>query len=691
MFEALLFISVFAYLVAFTMQISTLRKRDTHGSLDLLFSLSFLVILTSGSAYLGIHTMLIISLTIVFFIILQFFKNTKIKSIKPSLDMLYFYFTFFIFYFLFGATSSFVQKLYVNPDPYGYATVIGATDRYGSFPNLIIKGFKQMTGSDFSFNIDWSDPSQVANKIAPWSTPDASLKYGIGNGIYLHNGLSYLLRPLVHIGRINETFVFGWKFFTILSSALLLSLILKFIISFIKLNQNKDDLNLLSKSRSYLFLKIIVGFVLIILTLNSRWLPVFIIEGFGNQILSYAMCIGVLVWLVELNENMNNLKNIYARSSEFLILPTALFFVYAQQLPFQFLCLIAGVICIEKFNFRLIRNKILYIVPGLGLTLFFLLKIPIVSTALSALNSSGGGGSTHLGVLPLYKVSGLLPDLNFGLSASQDNFGKYLQTQKLWPNSGYSGTGWMLVGQGYDIYIRPLFLVWIEIVLFIFLLIFLNLLSRKRIVLGLTFLLSQLFILQSYYLYTHTGNYIIKNPDNSFNDYVWVRLLAFLSIFIWIQILLVVSMLYLKYFKIVTNKFKKFSLPIVILMLFTWSMTNTYQIANQADKYSQATIIFKDCPKWLKSKEPNYFLTNNIFPELLITLCPVDIRFISDQFTAVHKADNKTHDVTQIVYSPDTRKWEINRIGTLLLNKDLQSPCDLRCLMNSGMFTRITQ
>jgi hypothetical protein len=135
------------------MQISTLRKRDTHGSLDLLFSLSFLVILTSGSAYLGIHTMLTISLTIVFFIILQFFKNTKIKSIKPSLDMLYFYFTFFIFYFLFGATSSFVQKLYVNPDPYGYATVIGATDRYGSFPNLIIKGFKQMTGSDFSFNI----------------------------------------------------------------------------------------------------------------------------------------------------------------------------------------------------------------------------------------------------------------------------------------------------------------------------------------------------------------------------------------------------------------------------------------------------------------------------------------------------------------------------------------------------------
>ena len=150
-------------------------------------------------------------------------------------------------------------------------------------------------------------------------------------------------------------------------------------------------------------------------------------------------------------------------------------------------------------------------------------------------------------------------------------------------------------------------------------------------------------------------------------------------------------MLYLKYFKIVTNKFKKFSLPIIILMLFTWSMTNTYQIANQANKYSQATIIFKDCPKWLKSKEPNYFLTNNIFPELLITLCPVDIRFISDQFTAVHKADNKTHDVTQIVYSPDTRKWEINRIGTLLLNKDLQSPCDLRCLMNSGMFTRITQ
>jgi hypothetical protein len=250
MFGLLIFGGVFAYLIVFSIQIATLRKRDNYGSLDLLLSISFLVISTSTSAYLGINTILVISLTIILFLILQLFKTTKISKLKANSDMLYFYFIFFIFYVLFGSTSNFIQKLYVNPDPYGYATVIGATDRFGSFPNLI-REFKQMTGSDFSFNINWNDPSQVANKIAPWNTPDASLKYGIGNGMYLHNGLSYLLRPLVNLDKINETFVMGWKFFTIFSSALLLSLIFKLVISFAYSRKAKDSQILFKESKSF--------------------------------------------------------------------------------------------------------------------------------------------------------------------------------------------------------------------------------------------------------------------------------------------------------------------------------------------------------------------------------------------------------------------------------------------------------
>jgi len=145
---------------------------------------------------------------------------------------------------------------------------------------------------------------------------------------------------------------------------------------------------------------------------------------------------------------------------------------------------------------------------------------------------------------------------------------------------------------------------------------------------------------------------------------------------------------YSKYFKTFGNRLKIICSTTIITVFSIWSITNTYQISHKVNSYSQDTKIFEKCPDWLKPNEPNYFLTNNIFPELLITLCPVDIRFISDQFTVFHKADNKSHDVTQIVYSPNTKKWEMKRIGKLFLNKDLQSPCDFNCLIKSEMFTK---
>ena len=95
----------------------------------------------------------------------------------------------------------------------------------------------------------------------------------------------------------------------------------------------------------------------------------------------------------------------------------------------------------------------------------------------------------------------------------------------------------------------------------------------------------------------------------------------------------------------------------------------------------------KNCPKWFISDAPNYVISNNMFPQVLITLCPTDIRFISDSFSVLHKADGKVHDVTAIKYYPDVKKWEVSKIGSINFVKDIQSPCNVECLVSTGMFT----
>jgi hypothetical protein len=689
-FIGITFFAIFIHIIS--LQIAKIKYKTVITSFDYLVSLSFLVFITSVGSWTGLNLQLLLTVSIISVLLLQIKKSTRIQIVRPSLDLIFFYVTFTIFQIIFGFSSNFSQKLYVNPDPFGYASVTGSVNRFNSFPDLL-KQFKSFTGTDFAYNLNWDDPSQFTKISSPWLIPDAGIKYGIGNGFYLHNGFSFLLRPLTQGSSLIDNFVIGWKFLTIFSAALLLSLILKSaltIFSKITLNDSNDKLlnhgNRLEKLLHLFYL----GSILLILSLNSRWYSVYIFEGFGNQILSYAICIGTFIQIATFKEMKKCSKNIFLFIIELSLLFVTQFFVYAQQIPFQIICLIAGII--YSYNILKLFKKLHIVLPLLFATIILIINIPIVKVAFEALSSSGGGGATHLGVLTKLKTVGILPDNNFQINSVVDSNGKNLFIDLLWPNSHANGLGWNLRGQGYTPLIESITSVWVHLIISLILIIYLIFFINKKMVLLFSILILPLLFLEIYYLFTHTGRFLINNPNNFFNDYIWMRLNAYSSIYFWLLIICLFKIYFIdakSQFKFKQSRSKKYGFISIILSCFLlWSIFNTFTVSKKVDSFSVTTKkIVNDCPSWFKSDGPNYVISNNMFPEVLITLCQADIRFLSDSFSVRHNADGNVHDVTSIKYFPETKSWKVSKIGTINFVHDIQSPCDMKCLMSSGIFT----
>jgi hypothetical protein len=581
----------------------------------------------------------------------------------------------------------------VNPDPFGYASVTGSVNRFDSFPNLL-KQFKSFTGTDFAYNLNWDDPSQFTKLSSPWLIPDVGVKYGIGNGFYLHNGFSFLLRPLTQGTSIIENFVIGWKFLTIFSAALLLSLIIKSaitIFSRITLTDLRGKLFDHSNSLEKLLQLFFMGAILLILSLNSRWFSVYIFEGFGNQILSYAICIGTFIQITTLKDMKKSSRNIILFFVELSLLFVSQFFVYAQQIPFQMLCLIAGIV--YSYNILSLFKKLHIVLPLLTAVIILIVNIPIVKVATEALSSSGGGGATHLGVLTKLKTVGILPDSNFQINSVVDSNGKNIFIDLLWPNSHANGLGWTLRGQGYTPLIESITSVWAQLIISVIFIIYLILFINKKIVLLFSIMILPLLFLEIYYLFTHTGNFLINNPNNFFNDYIWMRINAYSSIYFWLLIICIFKIYFIdkksQFFSKQSRSKNKFSFTSIILTCFLlWSIFNAFTVSKKVDSFSIPTKnIMNNCPSWFIPDGPNYIISNNMFPEVLLTLCQTDIRFISDSFSVLHKADGNVHDVTAIKYYPETRSWEVSKIGSINFVHDIQSPCDMECLKSSGIFT----
>ena len=667
------FFFFFLYIHILAFQISQIKNRLKLDLLDLLSAIVLFTVLVSISSWFGINLNLMIFLPLLFVLIIQFSPKYRIKNIKTSFEVVYFYAVFIILEGIYGLTNNFQQKVGINPDPFGYAAVTGAVNRYGSFNNLL-QQFEPLTGTKFSFFLNWDDPSAFTKLKTPWMISDSTIKYGIANGSYLHNGLSFILRPFTNYFEPIEGFIVGWKFFTILFSSLLISILLKTALIISRKFKISNNIN--KKNQDLII--IIVGIFLLTLPLNSRWFSILILEGFGNQIFAYLICIGTFVTTID---NKNLFRNKVALF-ELMILFFAQFFVYAQQIPFQILCLLAGIVYSDEAKVN-IRKFSALIISFFIIAIITFKKIPFVSYALGVvIGSSHAGGSTHTGMLSNLKVSGLLPDANFSVFQFRDD--NTIENVHKVMNWGWynSSMYYPMPAYGYDVELTSIWLLWAELALTVLILVTLLFkLKKNQGILVLNILLIPLSFLQIIYLFFHT----IIDKKTGISDYAWMRITSYTSIYIWlaITIFLTVNLQRRLISKIILN-----IILIYLIIFLSWSIFNTGNQSLNFNKFSLPSKIVNHCPEWFSNDKPNFISSDGTFPQVLLTLCKNDIRFFDDSWGVTFLPDKGIDKITELRYNKYGKIWEINIIPKIDFVKDIKSPCDIECINNSGIIAK---
>jgi hypothetical protein len=119
------------------------------------------------------------------------FREMLLLSI-PGKSSFFALFSFLAIGISVAAPFGFQQSVYVNPDPYGYSSVSGSVLRYGNFQK-VLNEYEPLLGVPFKWDANWDNPDEFKYLRSPWEIPDSTLKYGIANGYYLHNGFSFLI------------------------------------------------------------------------------------------------------------------------------------------------------------------------------------------------------------------------------------------------------------------------------------------------------------------------------------------------------------------------------------------------------------------------------------------------------------------------------------------------------------------
>jgi hypothetical protein len=504
--------------------------------------------------------------------------------------------------------------------------------------------------------------------------PDSTIKYGIANGSYLHNGMSFILRPFTNYFQPIEGFIVGWKFFTILFASLLIGILFKTALIVSRKFQISNNIN----RKNQKLIIIIVGIFLLALPLNSRWFSILIFEGFGNQFFAYLICIGTFVTTID---NKNIFRNKVALF-ELIILFLAQFFVYAQQIPFQILCLLAGMLYSYEAKIN-IRKFSALILPFFLIAVVVFKKIPFVSYALGVvIGGSAAGGATHTGMLSNLKVSGLLPDTNFSLFQFFDD--NTLQVVHKVVNWGwYNGLNYYpMTAYGYDIEHTSIWLLWAELILTVLILLSLLFkLKKNKGIIVLNILLLPLTILQMVYLFFNT----VIDLKSGVSDYAWMRITSYSSIYIWlaITILLIVRLQRRLISKVILNM-----ILIYVTIFLSWSIFNTSNQSLNFNRFSLPSKIVNNCPEWFSHDKPNYISSDGIFPQVLLTLCKNDIRFFNDPWGVTFLPDKNIDNITELRYNKYGEKWEINIIPKIDFITDIISPCNIECVNKSGIIAK---
>ncbi len=695
-----------AMLIVFTFSVPiSIILGDSKVEISSLFT-SFLLLLIPicASAFFG-FSFWITSLMLFLATFALTFRTTRIR-VKTFREMLllsipgkssfFALFSFLAIGISVAAPFGFQQSVYVNPDPYGYSSVSGSVLRYGNFQK-VLNEYEPLLGVPFKWDANWDNPDEFKYLRSPWEIPDSTLKYGIANGYYLHNGFSFLIGKFLTLEPRNEisNYLSLWMILTVFSAASIISLVW---VNFLYLYRFwSANLTSTSNSSTRLFTFLIPSLILL-WALNSRWFSIYVIEGFGNQLLSYAICLlAMLFSFILISRKRSTPAIIFLLGITFV----GQFFVYAQQIVFQ--VIIVSVICfsgfwssqnISRFKFRKSKTNflILRIIPtiGIGAIAFYsAFQVPIVDTAVRALTQSGGGGATHLGVLsPLNSVGLSMKGLG-EVKDVRDSNNNNIFLEVFWPNSGPNETGYLLRGQGYELAVTSVSNVYLQIALIILaiLLIFIKYYKKQKYLLTVAGLLMvPLWLLSGYYMFTRTGNYLSSNPNNFFNDYIWVRILAFNAVVSWVFLALFLEIfsryIFDKYMK---NK-STFSQGIIIVTLSFSLVISTFlgnlNFSSQVANFSDSARISDSCAPNFPLGKRVYVSTETIVPELIASVCGSDLRLMSDSFPVTHRADFNVHDLLRIERN-ETGDWLIKRIGKFTLDVDIQTPCDLTCLSDA--------
>jgi hypothetical protein len=668
-----------------------INDKYSVGIVEITLGFSALVFVTSSAAWINSPWLIYGS----FFALLIWLTLTRVSKVKLySIASSFYVFiaVFFIlsFFIYIGHGVGIEYRLFVNPDPNGYAVVTGAVDKYGSYPELL-KVFEKYTGLPFKYDYNWDSPNQFPLIASPWLIPDSLIKYGIANGFYLHNGISYLALPLLKlVANPIQSFSIIWAFWSLIGASLLVTMVYEICRKAVS-------------KRAVLRTKelVTIALVTISLSLGSFFILIFVIEGFVNQLVSLAQTLcGFLIGLllIEKQNKREKLRVIIFM----LILLTSNWFTYAQQIPFTvfaFLVGLLGDVGFQKFKNSLLnmKNKILKMTAFLfaaSIGAFVIFRSQGVAEAFRALTKSAGGGAVHLGAVNPLSALGL-NNQNVINVLDTGGSGSAIKLEAIiWPNSAFDNYGWNLVQQGYKLNMTTMNSLKIVLLLLLLFCLSVFVIKSLRQYFYLSVLCVPFILLPYYYLHIRSGNYLKNNQSATFSDYVWMRLLSILGTFTLPLIVTIVSSLIILQIKKRNAKADRFfsfsNVLLIILICFTvLRLGDVYNTSASHIKNSQISYVSKKCPNFLYTQPEPFIITKQIVPELSLSVCAQSLNLLTDSFPVIISTNQTPKNVIRIEQK-SSGEWLWANVGTLVVRKEFKTPCNLECLRSIEGFTENT-
>lgn len=662
------------------------------GILELTLGFSSLILVTSSVAWLG-HSLLIYSIffTLITALVLLKINKVKLYNIESSFIVFLGVFITLSFVIYVGHGVGIEYRLFINPDPNGYGVVTGAVDKYESFPELL-KVFEKYTGLPFAYNYNWDSPTQFPLISSPWLIPDSLIKYGIANGFYLHNGISFLALPLLKlVANPIQSFSIIWAFWCLIGASILIATVYEISRKAI------SKWCILKASELY-----VIGLATAAFSFGSFFITIFILEGFVNQLISMAQTLCALLigqLFIEQQTTKDRIRVVFL----LVILLVSNWFTYAQQIPFTIFALIIGLIGNIGFSsfkhaFSQMKNKFIKISLSSFITTIILLitfRSQGVTEAFKALTKSAGGGSLHLGAVNPLSAIGLGNQNTISVLDTGGKGAAIKLEQKTWPNSAFDNYGWNLVEYGYKLNMNSMSFLKASLVIFILIICLIFAFKAFRQYFYLGALCLPFLLLPYYYLYIRSGNYLKINRSAEFSDYVWIRLLSILGIFTLPLIVTVVSSSIIAQFK--RNKpktgrifnVKNFSISILIFVTF-FRLINIYTTSDQHIKNSQLSYIAKKCPSFLETKPEPFLITKQIVPELSLAVCGKSVNLLTDSFPVNIETSQIPKDVILIEQNLKG-EWFWANVGNLVVKQKFKTPCNLNCLREVSDFNEIPE